>query len=57
MCKSNFKILFDYKNRPKSEKNYKIIGKYRRQFYQCKKCNHISAKHFLNLRYISKGLF
>ena len=53
--KSNFKILFDYKNRPKSEKKYKIIGKYRRQFYQCKKCNHISAKHFFKFKDIYLG--
>lgn len=50
----NFKLLFSYKKRPKVEKKFQIIGKYNRQFYQCKICEHIYAKHFFKIKNIYK---
>ncbi len=50
----NFKLLFNYNKRPKAEKNFDIIGKYNRQFYQCKICDHIYAKHFFKIKNIYK---
>lgn len=48
----NFKLLFNYKKKPKAEKKYYIIGKYNRHFYQCKICNHIYGKHFFRVKNI-----
>ncbi len=48
----NFKPLFHYKKRPKEEKKYNIVGKYKRHFYQCKICGHIYAKHFFKIKNI-----
>jgi 2-polyprenyl-3-methyl-5-hydroxy-6-metoxy-1,4-benzoquinol methylase len=46
ICKPNkFRMLFDYKTKPKKEKNFNIKGKYNRSFYQCDLCNHICAYH------------
>ena len=46
ICKPNrFRMLFDYKTKPKKEKDFNIEGKYHRSFYQCDLCNHICAYH------------
>ena len=45
-CKTkNFKKFFEYKKKPKAEKNYNIKGKYHRSFYECPSCNHFFAFH------------
>ncbi|MBD1153495.1 class I SAM-dependent methyltransferase [Pelagibacterales bacterium SAG-MED24] len=51
---NNFKLLFNYKKRPKNEKKYDIIGKYKRHFYQCNICGHIYGRHFFKIKEIYK---
>jgi 2-polyprenyl-3-methyl-5-hydroxy-6-metoxy-1,4-benzoquinol methylase len=46
----NFKILFNYKTPPKSENKYEIIGKYKREFYECKICYHITGKLYFKIK-------
>jgi len=45
-CNSNkFRLIFDFKRKPKVEKKYNIVGKYYRSFYECNLCGHICALH------------
>ena len=37
--------LYTYNKKPKNEKNFSIIGKYKRMFYECATCEHLYAKH------------
>ena len=58
VCKNEkFKILFDYKHRPKNEKKYEISGRYRRFFYKCDVCDHIIAKHDFKIKEIYKKTY
>ena len=49
ICGVKQKILFRYNKKPSAEKNYNIIEKYNRVFYQCE-ANHIWAKHYFRLK-------
>lgn len=60
-CKCNYiycKKIFQYNKRPKSEKKFHIIGKYKRSFYECCLCNHIFSKLYFKFNSIySKEYF
>lgn len=52
ICKHNkkyFEKIFSYKKRPSYEKKFNIKGKYKRAFYQCRKCKHMYAAHGFNI--------
>ena len=44
------KKIFHYNKKPKHEKNYSIIGAYKRSFYECEHCKHIFAKLFFKFK-------
>lgn len=52
-CKNQYLTkIFNYKNKPKKEKNFDIDKKYRRTFYQCNICDHIFSKLYFELKEI-----
>ena len=50
ICGVKQKVLFRYNKKPSAEKNYNIMGKYNRVFYQCEACDHIWAKHYFKIK-------
>lgn len=52
ICGVKQKVLFRYNKKPSAEKNYNIMGKYNRVFYQCEACDHIWAKHYFKIKNI-----